>query len=265
MKKNKFWRFALQRTQSPLEALKLVLFARGVSRGNPAQQATDFPIELEGRKVTVSLREHTTDVGSFIEVFLDQLYALPTDFNPKVILDVGGNIGMVSLYFSLKYPNAQIHTFEPIESNLTLLRKNIESNQLKNVTIHPYGLGDHDEVLTFSAPSAGTCWAYTSGKLTGDVVTVKAPIRSINAVWDELHLEHVDLAKIDCEGAELDIFRSLGQRMNQISLLMGELHPNVCNATEALYLLSQTHHIDYQKAFNDQAFAFRASLEPWKI
>lgn len=263
MKSPKFWRYALRHCSNPVEAIRLVRFARSRPAAN-FSAPQPFSLTLFERDITLHFREGTTDVGTFIEVFRDKIYPLPSKFQPQVILDIGANIGMTALYFSLLFPQAEIHSFEPIESNLDILRRNIEGNGLTNVHIHPYGLGDRDYTATFTAPP-GLFWGFSSTARPDqqEKSSVTAHIRDIVGVWDELGLKKVDLAKVDCEGAEVAIFKSLGEKLASIELLFGEFHPNNCNAYEALYLLSQSHQVDCCKQYNQEAFAFRASLKKW--
>lgn len=50
--------------------------------------------------------------------------------DPKVIWDVGANIGLYSLYAAKRHPNAKVYAFEPSVLNLELLARNIFLNGL---------------------------------------------------------------------------------------------------------------------------------------
>lgn len=58
-------------------------------------------------------------------------------FNP-LIIDIGANIGLVSLSFS-KVPGSHIEAFEPVRRTFEFLKMNIERNGLSNVRITQYG------------------------------------------------------------------------------------------------------------------------------
>ena len=66
------------------------------------------------------------DEGIVQSIFIAQEYQLPTikDFQPKLILDCGGNIGCAAVYFANKYPAAQIYSVEPEKNNFLLLQYN---------------------------------------------------------------------------------------------------------------------------------------------
>ena len=66
-------------------------------------------------------------------------YFFPKQINPKVILDIGGNIGITSIFLAKVFPNASIYTFEPLKENFELLEKNIQN--YPNIKAFNVGLG----------------------------------------------------------------------------------------------------------------------------
>ena len=78
---------------------------------------------------------------------------------PKIILDIGANIGNHTIYFS-KIMDAKVYAFEPQKSIFNILKRNIEINNLKSKTeIFNFGLGDENskaEVLFFDKHNTGS-------------------------------------------------------------------------------------------------------------
>ncbi len=266
MIKTKFWWFALQHLERPLDVVKLARYAKTGSSGQPETKPELFSFIFKGKKISLHLRKGTTDTSVFAEIFRDEIYTLPCGFTPATIMDIGGNIGIASIYFAIRYPKATIHIFEPVPANLEILKLNIESNSMRNIIIHPYGLGQQDDELICSTENAGAFGNYTAMKVANHVSggnSVKIPIRNINSVLSEIGLSRIDLIKMDCEGAELDLFRSLDDKLNNIEVFVGELHPHLCNANEAIHVLSQTHLVDFEREYMQSAYSFRASRKPW--
>src|SRR5689334_4555205 len=52
----------------------------------------------------------------------------------EIVVDVGGNIGTFSVYAAKVCGASRVITFEPVSDNYNLLRRNVEHNQLSNVT-----------------------------------------------------------------------------------------------------------------------------------
>jgi len=70
------------------------------------------------------------------------------DKNHKVFWDIGGNIGLYSLYAALKHENLDIYCFEPSTSNLRILTRNISINNLeKKIKICQFALSDKKNVF----------------------------------------------------------------------------------------------------------------------
>lgn len=67
-----------------------------------------------------------------------------------VFLDIGANKGLYSLFMS-RYQK-EIHAFEPYEPVLKKFRASVANNGIRNIVIHPVGLGDRRERLTFEKP-----------------------------------------------------------------------------------------------------------------
>ncbi|MEJ2007391.1 MAG: FkbM family methyltransferase [Acidobacteriota bacterium] len=87
------------------------------------------PREITGRppgiRHPVHIRVRTTDSSAYAEVLLDGEYAFDLPFSPKTIVDAGANIGMASIYFTHRYPDARVIAIEPEASNFALLARNV--------------------------------------------------------------------------------------------------------------------------------------------
>lgn len=60
-----------------------------------------------------------------------------------LLFDVGGNIGVFTIYAALRHPRASVVVFEPEYANLHLLRDNIIANSLSDrVQVYPIALSD---------------------------------------------------------------------------------------------------------------------------
>ena len=71
-----------------------------------------------------------------------------------VFWDVGANIGLYSIYASLKFKNISVVSFEPSTSNLRILSRNISVNKLENnIKINQFPLTDKENeykiIVTF--------------------------------------------------------------------------------------------------------------------
>jgi FkbM family methyltransferase len=137
------------------------------------------------------------DLLTLNEIFCRLDY--PVDERPKVIMDIGSNIGLSALYFLTRNPHSRCYLFEPVPENLPRLQQNLRSFQDRYI-LDPNAVADLDGTVDFGVEATGRYGGI--GVRTGRSIQVRC--RSINAVLDEvLRLENrIDLLKIDTEGAE---------------------------------------------------------------
>lgn len=67
----------------------------------------------------IYLRNKSSDKDVFGMILNDLDYQCDVDFEPEVIVDCGGNIGLATVYFKNRFPNAKIIAIEPEKKILT--------------------------------------------------------------------------------------------------------------------------------------------------
>ncbi len=162
-------------------------------------------------------------MGIINSIFGFQEYQLPiNDFQPKLILDCGGNIGCAAVYFANKYPTAQIYSVEPERDNFKLLKFNTTFYD----NIHPIksALWDKETFIRVEDRGFGT-WGFMTFETTAEdedsfrTITVSKLLRASG--FDE-----IDLLKIDIEGAEKEVFSApnVDEWLSKVKVLVIELH-----------------------------------------
>ncbi|MGO8791718.1 MAG: FkbM family methyltransferase [Terriglobia bacterium] len=183
----------------------------------PKEIATHPP----GVRNTVHLRLMTSDERAYKQVLLDGEYAFDLPFSPKIIVDAGANIGMASIYFANRYPEAKIIAIEPEASNFAALARNVRPYPAI-IPIHA-ALWNRDGEICVTQPDPATGargnWAFVTRE--GDGANVRAI--TMTTLMKEMQIEAVDVLKIDVEGAEREVFESADWIRN-VRCLMIELH-----------------------------------------
>lgn len=156
---------------------------------------------------------------AFKDIFLHKIYNFETNKKNPIIIDGGGHIGLATLYFKYKYPESKVIIFEPDELSLTLLRKNLKANNIKNVEIVEAGLFNEEKTLTFHPDSSDGSTIFSEGE--GISINVVPLSKYIN--------EEIDFVKLNIEGTELEVVSELGDKISQISEFVIEYHgfPNI--------------------------------------
>lgn len=149
------------------------------------------------------------------------------------VIDIGGNIGMVSIYLAKKYPFLKIYAFEPVHQNYKNFKANIELNKIPSGTIilENKAVTKDARIVNMSINALNT-----GGSSISDVVSVGAITQDINCNIKSTTLEKIikqrkiktlKLLKIDCEGSEYEILYNTPKNILQnIQSLRGEFHEN---------------------------------------
>jgi len=198
-------------------------------------------------------------------------YWVPEEIAPSVIFDIGGNVGMTSIYYSSIFPNARIYTFEPVKRNYEILKLNTEN--IKNIQSFNFGLGsENQEMKIFSAndeTNNGGFSIYSENTDVNQTSYENIKIKNAGEVIKELGINNIDLIKIDTEGAEYDILRSMNPKiLSNVKWIIGELHS--VNDYKLLDYLSEWFDIDLDKNLKSKLSLFNACNKkiineiPWK-
>jgi FkbM family methyltransferase len=213
----------------------------------------------------VDYRRGTSDVALVYDVLFKpgrkSEYWLPEALQPKRVLDIGANIGVTARYLAHRFPNAEIHCFEPIEENLAMLRGNVAGCK---VTVHPYGLAAASRIAEFTIPrEVETNWGnYSMLARDGDASSRRsARVRAVPEVLGEIGGASIDLIKIDVEGAEADILGAVpDDALAQVTWIYGELHDalNPGGSFGILARLAQWFDIEVHKPMRKRGWFFDA-------
>ena len=81
---------------------------------------------------TICYRLNRGDLQSIREVWLEEAYRLPLPEPSGVLLDLGANIGLTSVWLAKRYRFSRIIAVEPVAENAVLVRRNLEINDKWN-------------------------------------------------------------------------------------------------------------------------------------
>ncbi len=69
-----------------------------------------------------------------------------------IVLDIGANIGIMSVWLGKKLPDCQIFAFEPIQHNINTLKRVISYYHLQNITVVEKALGNENKKVEMVMP-----------------------------------------------------------------------------------------------------------------
>jgi FkbM family methyltransferase len=177
------------------------------------------------------------------EIFEEGVYSTATLRMPArpLIIDIGANIGLCSLYLARAHPGATVYAFEPSPDAFTALAANVAGLGLPVVAL-PWAVGGADGTAVMTVYPGATVYSglYADGagdrtaisaaidaaadtgteagvRLAGEIADarmrgarpVAVTVAGLPGVLARLGGATVDLLKLDAEGAEADILGSL--------------------------------------------------------
>lgn len=127
--------------------------------------------------------------------------------NDSIILDIGANIGIHSVFYSKIAKEGSIFSFEPSRDTFTILLRNVKN--LSNVIPFNLALSDKTEIVNF--------YECEDNALSGLKDTLRSPVRILSKVLcfrgddfiPNLNLTKLDFIKIDVEGFEEQVLKGL--------------------------------------------------------
>ncbi|RLG13733.1 hypothetical protein DRN69_05115 [Candidatus Pacearchaeota archaeon] len=160
-----------------------------------------------GLKLEVpNIKKNRTTILSIEEIFGREIYFTPFLNKAKVIIDLGAQAGIYSLYAALKNKNAKIYALEPDPDNFKQLCKNIEINKLQGVII-PFKKAvskENGELFFYISNQSSRSSSLFKLKSPGSRIMVDSI--SLQSLFEILELNRCDVLKVDIEGAEYEVF-----------------------------------------------------------
>ncbi len=196
-----------------------------------------FALQMPSHRAAVHLRPVPSSDGTvFRTVMVQEEYRLPSWFpvpRPRVIVDAGANIGLSTVYFAHRYPEARVVAIEPAGENCALLRKNTLA--YPNVEVLQAGLWNRDTGLRIVNPT-GHDFSFRVEEVAAGIPDT-IPARCLETILSERGWAHIDILKMDIEGAEREVIGGLPPGwLSRVSLLVIELHDRYApGASSALY------------------------------
>ena len=156
--------------------------------------------------------KNTEDFQIVNEIFLWNQYTFRSQA-PKVIIDIGMNVGLATLRLASDPSVVAVHSFEPFLSPFGRAIENIALNPELKKKIFPrqFGLAGEDAELEVLASSDHTIGTSIRGIDDGVPEKIKiVDAQYIQGIIREARKIGADVfVKIDCEGSEFGIFQSL--------------------------------------------------------
>jgi FkbM family methyltransferase len=151
--------------------------------------------------------EHATFFG-YKDPSLERLFQLAS--SKDLLIDVGANLGKVSMTFARICPNAKVFAFEPDPKNYEKAKRNLNLNKFSNITLINKGLGAEPafvKLYRVNESNEGMNRILERDDIDSGLSFEEVEIVKLDDFVKCNDLGKVDLIKIDVEGYELKVLR----------------------------------------------------------
>ncbi len=182
---------------------------------------------------------HPHDLRTVNEVFCRRDYGRG---KPRIVVDIGANIGISSAYFLSRRSDSVVYCWEPVPANLLTLRANVERFG-KRCVVHENAMSILAGPADFFVEPIGRYSGLADHYIHEGLATTRVRVccDAISAALDEvIGLEgFIDLVKIDTEGNEAALVAAIPTRqLSAIGLIRYEDGSSV-HAVSGAELLAQ--------------------------
>lgn len=186
-----------------------------------APAGTLLDMRIPGLTHPVCCRAGTSDCDVVRQIFVDDELGFDISRPPATIVDAGANIGLASIRFAQRWPDAIIHAIELDPANFELLQRNVAP--YPGITPHLAALWGNDGEVAIDNPGQAA-WAL---RARSDIAPGEQAIRAItvDTLRHETSIERINLLKIDIEGGERDVFAGRTDWLDAVDCIAIELHP----------------------------------------
>lgn len=207
-------------------------FANGLSNYLKVQSGAS-PVALNGIKHPIHIRKRTSDRALFKQIFYTGEYDISFSFRPQYIIDGGANAGYFSILFANRFPEATILAIEPDSSNYECLQKN--TAHYPHIQTLKTAIWSKKAYLQLTNENFDKC-AVKSQEVPNKA-DAHLQADSIDDLIAIAGFPHIDILKLDVEGAEKEIFSSNFEKwLPTTRLIVVELHDHIKKGTSTALL-----------------------------
>ncbi len=182
-----------------------------------------FKVQVPNIKFPIYLRSGSSDIEVFCQIFVHKELDFKAIEPVKYIIDAGANIGLASVFFINKFPNATLDALEIDRNNISVF--NLNTRNYPNINLISKGLWSKNSTLKISNPEAKS-WAFQIEE-TFDNDPDGFDAITINELVKTRKNKIIDILKIDIEGAEKEVFESDTSWLSNVKTLSIEIHDNL--------------------------------------
>jgi len=179
-------------------------------------------VTIPNIKHPVCLRLRSTDIELCQEVLVKAQYESRLPKYPQLIVDAGANIGLATIFFANRYPEAKIIAVEPDSSNYEMLKKNIAP--YSNIVAVRAALWNENKEVNLIDAGAGQTAYQTHDRSAAKPPLQVVPGITLDKLMNDFDVRFIDLLKVDIEGSEKEVFERSSPWISSVGVIAIEIH-----------------------------------------
>ena len=223
-----------------------------------------------------------TKILSFFDYFKkrDVINFFIKNINGEInnLFDVGAHYGETIKLFNTEFNINNIYAFEPSYKNFKILEKKTSNTNNTNLEIYNYGIGEKNGLFDFnesvesqSSTLVGINYESNYYKKKKRILqlfkknmffSTKVNMKTLDTFLKEKKIDYIEILKIDTEGYDFNVIKSLKNNINCVNYIYFEHHFH--NMLNKDYTYIQVHNFllknGFKKVFKTKMF-YRKTFE----
>ena len=158
--------------------------------------------------------------GHYEKSFVHFMQLVPSD---GIILDIGANIGVMSVLLARKFPRSSIYAFEPIPSNILTFKRIMNSCKISNVTLIETAVGNKNGEIKMALPIIenvryqGLCHILQQDASENEATNIlyTVPIAKLDDALFMDSKQSIVAIKMDVENYEFEVLKGARELINK--------------------------------------------------
>ena len=180
------------------------------------------------------------------QYFIEQILPSLLKTKPRVLFDVGGNVGNYTQTLNKAFPEARVFSFEPIKSNYEQLESMV--NTLDNISCFNIGMSSVSGTKKIYFPNSknnvhGSLYEGSLKELLNyeELYSEEIELTTLDDFTKSSNIDQIDFLKIDTEGHELEVLEGAKNLIDNQKIKVIQFEFNEMN------IMSRTFLIDFYK------------------
>ena len=190
----------------------------------PKSQRT---LEYNGREFICRFGAGQSDIFIWQEVFIERANDCVDLETAEWIIDAGANVGYTAVWFAERYPTARIIAIEPEAENFEILCANV-AHEPRIIplcaALTPAGVPPQRVVTAVQDSSPAAFQTVDADSSTDSDLSTAVDAVDMDSLLERFGIEHLDLLKMDIEGAEKAVFADCTDWIDRVEAIIVEVH-----------------------------------------